>query len=328
MDTDETVLLQAIHQAPGDDLAWQALGDRLEEQGQAERAELLRLTRLLAREPDGEQRVQELLALGVRPCVPVLVNSVGMELALIPRGSFLLGSPRGEKDRSPEEGPRHEVEITRPFYLGVYPVTQRQYEQVMGTNPSHFRVVPGQDTSRFPVENVSWKKAVAFCKKLSDLPEEKRCGRVYRLPTEAEWEYSCRGGARSSSPFHYGASLSSTQANFDGRYPYRGGAEGPYLGRTTPVGSYKPNAWGLFDMHGNVWEWCSDWFDADYYKQSPRRDPPGPSEGSYRVIRGGYWAVSGRDCRSAVRCRGEPAIRGFNLGFRVALVLSGRERAG
>jgi formylglycine-generating enzyme required for sulfatase activity len=271
-----------------------------------------------------EQDMQEALEdlAGPTELPPPITNSVGMKLVLIPPGTFLMGSPEKEKDRSRDEGPPREVEITQPFYLGIYPVTQRQYEQVMGANPSHFWEVPGQDTSRFPVERVSWEEAVEFCKKLSDLPEEKRCGRVYRLPTEAEWEYSCRGGARSSTPFHHGSSLSSTQANFDGRYPYGGGAEGPYLGRTTPVGSYKPNAWGLFDLHGNVWEWCSDWFDAGYYKQSPRQDPPGPPEGSHRVRRGGCWRRYGRYCRSACRGRSGPAIRYSRLGFRVALVLS------
>jgi formylglycine-generating enzyme required for sulfatase activity len=217
------------------------------------------------------------------------------------------------------------------LWLGVYPVTQAEHERVMGSNPSWFSAsgggkekVRGQDTTRFPVECVSWEEAEAFCQKLTELPEEMRRGRLYRLPTEAEWEYSCRGGALSSTPFHFGAILSSTQANFDGRYPYGGADEGPYLERTKAVGSYPANGFGLFDLHGNVWEWCADWYSADYYTQSPRQDPPGPSEGSDRVIRGGSWNSRGQHCRSALRIRSEPAGRYGSLGFRVALVLSSR----
>jgi formylglycine-generating enzyme required for sulfatase activity len=226
-----------------------------------------------------------------------------------------MGSPQHEEDREADEH-LHEVEITRPFHVGIFPVTQQQYQKVMGTNPSHFSAngggqdeVQGLDTGNFPVESVSWEDAVAFCQRLSELPEEKRCGRVYRLPSEAEWEYACRAGT--SAPFHFGRSLSSTQANFDGNFPYGGAAQGPYLWRTTAVGSYKPNAWGLYDMHGNVWECCSDWYAKDYYK------------GARRVIRGGCWSSRGHGCRSAYRGI-ELANRDIDLGFRVALVLSGR----
>jgi formylglycine-generating enzyme required for sulfatase activity len=155
---------------------------------------------------------------------------------------------------------------------------------------------------------------VEFCRKLSDLPREKRARRVYRLPTEAEWEYSCRGGASSSRPFHFGNSLSSKQANF----------HDTALGRTCKVGQYAKNDYGLFDMHGNVWEWCSDWYGEDYYGKSPPRDPQGPSEGSLRVIRGGSWTSPCKACRSGNHDRSEPANRNLNLGFRVALVPSGR----
>jgi formylglycine-generating enzyme required for sulfatase activity len=230
-----------------------------------------------------------------------------------------MGSPPDEKGRQPVEGPQHEVEISKPFYLGVYEVTQAEYEQVMGTNPSCFsptgnrkEQVAGQDTSRFPVELVSWIDAVKFCKKLSELPEEKRAGRVYRLPTEAEWEYACRGGA-SLKPCHFGDSLSSTQANFGGN-----------LGRTTRVGSYPANAFGLCDMHGNVWEWCADWYDGDYYKVSPRKDPKGPATGRNRVLRGGAWFLDGGSCRAA--CRGDlvPCFHVIYIGFRVVLVAGAR----
>jgi formylglycine-generating enzyme required for sulfatase activity len=256
-----------------------------------------------------------------------LGGGVKLEMVLIPAGKFTMGSPAKEEDRSNDEGPQHEVEITRPFYLGIYPVTQGQWKQVMGNNPSWFSAngkgkgeVVGLDTSDFPVETVSWNDAVAFCKKVSELPEEKRAGRVYRLPTEAEWEYSCRGGAKSYQVFSFGNSLSSTQANFNGNFPYGGAAKGPYLGRTCKVGSYKPNGFGLFDMHGNIWQWCADWYDAKYYSNSPRQDPRGPAEGSLRVVRGGCWGSGGRSCRSAYRVRGVPGGRSGDLGVRLALV--------
>ena len=256
-----------------------------------------------------------------------ITNSIGMKLVLIPAGKFLMGSPKDEKDRRDDEE-QHEVSITKPFYLGVYVVTQAEYEKVMGNNPSYFSTkgagkdkVKDMDTGQFPVETVSWDDAVAFCKKLSELPEEKKAGRVYRLPTEAEWEYACRAGTKT--PFHYGDSLSSKQANFDGNFPYGGGDKGPCLVRTAKVGTYAPNAFGLYDMHGNVWEWCQDWYDADYYKNSPKEDPPGPAQASGRVVRGGSWGISGRRCRSAFRGGDGPGIRFDDLGFRVAAVQSG-----
>src|SRR5262249_22585839 len=146
--------------------------------------------------------------------------------------------------------------------------------------------VKQRECRRHPVDSVSWEDAVAFCQKLSEQAEEISKGRTYRLPTEAEWEYACRGGANASTPFAFGESLSSKQANFNGNYPYNA-ARGRYLERTAPVGSYLPNAFGLFDMHGNLWEWCADWYSEDYYSQSPRQDPPGPPRGTLRVLRGG-----------------------------------------
>jgi formylglycine-generating enzyme required for sulfatase activity len=254
-----------------------------------------------------------------------VVNSIGMKFALIPAGTFLMGSPPEEKRRSKDEE-QHEVVITRPFYLGVNPVTQAQWQAVMGNNPSHFCTtgggkddVRGLDTSDLPVESVSWEDATEYLKKLSALKQEVEAGRAYRLPTEAEWEYSCRGGASEYQVFHYGNSLSSTQANYNGTIPYET-PPGPYLERTSRVGSYEPNGFGVFDMHGNVWEWCSDWYDKEYHKQSPRRDPAGPSEGTSRVLRGGSWDCFGQRCRSAWRNSIEPAKRFEYLGFRVALI--------
>jgi uncharacterized protein (TIGR02996 family) len=332
LDVQQT-LLHALHQDPCDKVAWSALADCLEEQGQVERAELLRLSRLpLAAGADrlaAEGRVRELLGAGVKPCVPTLQNSIGMRLALVPPASFLMGSPEDEAERGDDEGPRHEVEISRPFYLGVFPVTQAQYQKVMGSNPSYFcslgggkDQVKGLDTRNFPVEQVSWEDANKFCKELSKLAEEKREKRLYSLPSEAQWEYACRGGAPSSSPFHFGASLSSAQANFDGNYPYGGATVGPYLQRTSAVGAYKiANAFGLFDMHGNVWEWCADWYAADYYAHSPSKAPTGPTTGELRVLRGGSWNDRAWNCRAAYRLRLEPGFRNYDIGFRVVCLL-------
>jgi formylglycine-generating enzyme required for sulfatase activity len=249
---------------------------------------------------------------------------------LIPPGTVRMGSPEEEKDRGPSEGPVHEVAITRPFHLGVYPVTQEQYQRVMGSNPSYFcprgegkDEVAGMDTRLFPVESVSWEEAVAFCAKLSALPEEKRSGRVYRLPSEAEWEYCCRGGAASYQVFHFGNSLSSMQANFVGPYPDGNADKGTDLGRTCKVGSYAANRVGLHDMHGNVWEWCHDWFDEYSYGRSQREDPSGPSEDSDRVIRGGSWNDIDSSCRSAYGGMDCGVFRDGILGCRVALVPSG-----
>jgi formylglycine-generating enzyme required for sulfatase activity len=268
-------------------------------------------------------------------------NSIGMRLVLVKPGTFLMGSPEGEEDRGEYET-QHEVTITRPFYLGAFPVTQGQWKAVMGDNPSWFcrngvgrddvRDVSGADLDLFPVESVSWEEAQDFLKKLAARDEVARNGRKFRLPTEAEWEYACRGGHliqeignRHTLPFHFDgplapqpySSLSSTQANFDGSRPYGGAARGPYLERPSKVGSYEPNALGLYDMHGNVWEWCLDWF-GDYPKE-PATDPSGATEGSDRVYRGGGWRSPAWFCRSANRRRNLPVSRFIYLGFRVAL---------
>jgi formylglycine-generating enzyme required for sulfatase activity len=253
-----------------------------------------------------------------------ITNSIGMRLRLIPAGRFFMGSTNAE-DRPDDETPKHEVEISTPFYLGVYEVTQGQYERVQGKNPSHFsgsgdgssavRNLAG--TGDLPVESVTWGEAVGFCRRLGAMPGEIAAGREYRLPTEAEWEYACRAGTRTA--FHFGAALSSTRANFNGRFPEGGAAEGPYLGRPAPVGSYAPNAFGLFDMHGNVDEWCQDRYGERYYAAGPARDPPGPDQGERRVTRGGSYASLGRCCRSAYRDNALPAARFPGTGFRVAM---------
>jgi formylglycine-generating enzyme required for sulfatase activity len=168
------------------------------------------------------------------------------------------------------------------------------------------------------MEQVSWNDAVAFCARLSELPEEKEAGRVYRLPSEAEWEYACRAGT--TTPFSFGTSASSTQANFIGRYPYNGAEQGPDRQSTTRAGEFPPNAWGLFDMHGNLWEWCSDAYSPTVYARSPRKDPKGPRArgGQRRVLRGGCWAAHGVYCRSAARNKYDSTFRWSAYGFRVA----------
>ncbi|MBI5757980.1 MAG: SUMF1/EgtB/PvdO family nonheme iron enzyme [Planctomycetales bacterium] len=257
-------------------------------------------------------------------------NSIGMQFVLISPGSFLMGAPYNEYQRNANEGPQHRVTLTQPFQMGVYEVTQAEYERVMDVNPSHFSPtgkgsasVTSMDTSRFPVEQVSWDEANEFCKKLSSFEEERVAGRLYRLPTEAEWEYACRAGT--TTPFHLRDSLSSKQANFDGNYPYGGAEKGPNLGRTTTVGSYPPpNDFGLFDMHGNVWEWCQDYYHEKYYAQRVESDPQGPSTGNDRVSRGGSWMYVAAFTRAAFRIGIPPDFRLFTHGFRVVCAIGVR----
>jgi uncharacterized protein (TIGR02996 family) len=323
-------LLAAIQAEPEDDLAWLALADALEEAGDP-RAEITRLVTYLRRTPRGqgrleaEQRLQALLASGARPLMPTVTSSVGIKLVLIPPGTFQMGASAGEYGCEPHELPRHEVSITRAFYLGVTHVTQRQYQAVLGANPSTF--VPGtsypvraRSTAEFPVDGISWNMAIDYCRALTRLPEERAAGRVYRLPTEAEWEYACRAGT--TTPFAFGTSLSSRQANFDGQYPYAA-TTGRYLNRTCKVGSYPPNAFGLHDMHGQLYEWAQDRFGADYYAHSPVEDPRGPTTGTRRVLRGGSWIDAGWMCRSASRSEREAL---HYVGLRVAMTLKPSRR--
>jgi len=259
-----------------------------------------------------------------------IVNSLGMRLVWIPAGAFVMGSPSSELDPYPDESPPHRVEITRPFWLGAWSVTQDEYQRVMGTNPSWFSAtggakgqVWGMNTGRFPVETVSWFEAMQFCQRLSEVPVEKASRRRYRLATEAEWEYACRAGASRFQVFSCGNTLTGQQANFNGNFPFGDAPAGTYLERTTVVGSYPANAWGLYDMHGNVWEWCSDWYGSDYYLNSEVRDPTGPAKGDRRVLRGGSWSFDGWNCRSATRYRSDPAFRSRDLGFRIVCEITG-----
>jgi formylglycine-generating enzyme required for sulfatase activity len=198
------------------------------------------------------------------------------------------------KDSYDWEKPAHEVTLTKPYYLGKFEVTQGQYQQVMGVNPSDFK---GQN---LPVENVSWDDAQEFCKKASG-----KTGHAIRLPTDAEWEHACRAGTKTT--YYTG----DAEADLD-----RSGWYDKNSGNTThPVGQKTPNAWGVYDMHGNVWEWCQDFYEP--YKAEAAADPQGPAQGQYRVLRGGSWFFNPRFCRSAIRFRFVPDLRDFNLGFRV-----------
>jgi uncharacterized protein (TIGR02996 family) len=335
MDT-EAMLLHALHNDPADRMAWLALGDWCEEQGQSDRAELIRLWLALRQRPlevprqPEEDRLSSLLALGVPPCVPLVTNSLGMQFSLVPPGTFWMGAGKDDHDHFVDELPRHRVTLTRAFYLGVSTVTQEQYQTLIGHNPSYFSlhgqgqsVVTGLDTRSFPIEQVSWEDAVIFCARLSALPAERQPGRVYRLPTEAEWEYACRGAGTSTTPFHSGRGLSPALANFDGRFPY-GEPPGHFRSHPVAVGSLPPNVLGLCEMHGNVWEWCADWYDSAYYNGSPAVDPTGPSAGDAHVQRGGSWYSSGRLCRSACR---NVAPNPETTGFRVAMTASGKGSA-
>ena len=243
-----------------------------------------------------------------------ITNRLGMQFRVIPPGTFEMGSPKAEPERSPDE-PLHTVTITQPKLFGVYPVTQGEWTKLMGSNPSHFKTVAGQDTSRFPVEQVSWDDCQEFLKKLNAQYAMK--GWRYRLPTEAEWEYACRAGT--VTPFWFGGELNGQQANCDGNYPYESG-KGPYVKRPCVVGSYKANPYGLYDQHGQVWEWCEDWYGE--YDRSASQDPAGPSSGSSRVLRGGSWYDSASGCRSAFRRSFVPSFRFFSIGFRVLCELS------
>ena len=229
-------------------------------------------------------------------------NSIGMKFKLIPAGEFLMGSPDGDSDADSDEKPQHLVRITKPFYLGVTEVTQEQYERVMGQNPSRFKGDPQR-----PVEMVSWEDAVAFCRKLSEQE-----GQAYRLPTEAEWECACRAGSTTKWSFGDDAAGLKDRAWYDENSDRS----------THPVAQKEPNAFGLYDMHGNVWEWCADWYAGDYYTASPTDDPRGSESGSDRVLRGGGWVYVASGCRAAYRYWGGPGFRYGILGFRLARAVS------
>ena len=225
----------------------------------------------------------------VRQKIEDLGNDVRLEIVYIPEGSFIMGSPIEKAARNSCEGPQHKMTL-QPFYMSKYPITQEQYEVIMGNNPSRFI------GEKRPVEKVSWQDATKFCQRLS-----RKMGRDYRLPRESHWEYACRAGT--TTPFYFGETITFELANFDGRKTHANEPKGAYRERTTDVGIFPPNAFGLYDMHGNVNEWCNDNFDGDKDK---------------KVIRGGDWIVSPSSCRSAFRSSSE--TYGAGIGFRIVIV--------
>jgi formylglycine-generating enzyme len=231
----------------------------------------------------------------------------GIEMVWCPPGEFLMGSPEDEVGREDDET-QHQVMLTRGFWMAKTETTQGQWESVVGENPSEFK------SEDLPVETVSWEDVQGWLEKMNEqapLPS----GWKWALPTEAQWEYACRAGTETV--FSFGNVLDGTQANCDGGYPYGMSAKGPDLEKTTRVGSYATNAWGLHDMHGNVWEWCADWYGD--YPSGSASDPMGASLGSYRVYRGGSWNLNAQLCRTAYRGRDTPSVRYLHLGFRPAL---------
>jgi formylglycine-generating enzyme required for sulfatase activity len=250
---------------------------------------------------------------GEVPSYVEIINGVELEMVEIPGGTFQMGSPANETSRSSEEGPQHQVTVS-PFYIGKYEVTQAQWRAVaslpkvsidLQPNPSVFK------GDNLPVERVSWEDAAEFCARLSKAVEK-----PYRLPTEAEWEYACR--AKTKMPFAFGETITPEQVNYNGNYPYANAPKGNYRKQTTPVGSLgAANGFGLFDMHGNVWEWCNDWYSGKYDSQGPSADPTGSSSGSVRVTRGGGCDSIALKARSAFRSRATPSFRSLNLGFRL-----------
>lgn len=245
--------------------------------------------------------------------VTEIVNSIGMKLQFIEHGKFIMGVPRDEYGRlDDDELPQHEVTLSQSYYIGVHEVTQAQYEAVMAANPSHFR--NSAVSNRLPVENVTWHQAQEFCKRLSARPEEKSNGRVYRLPTEAEWEMACRAGSTTAYSFGDDRRELSNYAWYS-----ENSSE-----HTHPVGSKRPNKFGLYDMHGNVGEWCSNWLGQ--YPNHSVVDPVGPSSGKFKVSRGlsfNHWAVHNR---SGNRSEHLPEVASWTVGFRVVLEASGVQK--
>jgi formylglycine-generating enzyme required for sulfatase activity len=241
------------------------------------------------------------------------INGIILDLALIPAGTFRMGSPSSELQRYDSEGPQRTVNIAS-FLIGQYAVTQAQWRAVAGlpkrqidlnSDPSYFK------GDNLPVENINWLEAVEFCDRLSQFT-----GRSHRLPSEAEWEYACRAGT--TTPFYFGETITTDLVNYDGNYTYGSGPKGIYREKTTVVGSFPPNAFGLYDMHGNLWEWCADpWHEN--YNSAPTDGSVWESRGNtqYRVLRGGSWFNYPRNCRSAFRYGLGPGSRNWGYGFRV-----------
>jgi formylglycine-generating enzyme required for sulfatase activity len=228
-----------------------------------------------------------------------------LEMVKIPGGNFVMGASAAENKQTEREQPQHRVEI-QSFYVGRYPISQAQYQLLMGANPAYFQ------GNKHPIENINYYQAIEFCKVLTH-----KTGRAYRLPSEAEWEYACRAG--STTPFHCGATMMSDLGNLDGREGYNHSPESEYRQGTTPVGNFPPNAFGLSDMHGNVLEWCSDYWQDNYHKAPDHGKPWLDGDPNYHPVRGGSWSTPPRDCRSASRCAMSAFYCDRTIGFRVAL---------
>jgi formylglycine-generating enzyme required for sulfatase activity len=258
---------------------------------------------------DGTEKIADYAkAVRLPPTLSVDVgDGVMLDANLIPAAMFTMGSAENELGHTTAEN-QHLVHLSKPFYMSKYEITQEVYEKVMGAqaNKSEFK------GPKHPEDRVSWPDAENFCKALSA-----KIKKPVRLPTEAEWEFACRAG--STTLFHFGDSITSTLANIYGKSPVNG-EKGEYRGKTMPVGSFQPNAFGLFDMHGNCWEWVSDW-RADY-PVNPTVDPQGPEKGSIKVLRGGSWYSKGLSCRTANRDGDKPTDAGTHYGFRVVIDLS------
>jgi formylglycine-generating enzyme required for sulfatase activity len=229
-------------------------------------------------------------------------------MVVIPAGRFLMGAPKDETQRENNERP-HEVVIKRAFALGKYPVTFEEYDRFCVATKRDKPSDEGWGRDQRPVIYVNWPDAMAYCAWLSE-----QTGQAYRLPTEAEWEYACRAGT--TTPFYFGATISTDQANYDGRSTYGSGRQGTYRQHTTPVGEFPANAWGLYDMHGTVWEWTGSVYDTNYGGAEQRRADA--NESDYRVVRGGSWVYSPGRLRSASRFRYSPDDRNSGLGFRIS----------
>ncbi|TVP61191.1 MAG: protein kinase [Nodularia sp. (in: Bacteria)] len=238
-----------------------------------------------------------------------LPNGVFLEMVQIPGGTFSMGSPPDEAQRDDDESPQRQVRIPG-FFMGKYPVTQAQYQAIMGTNPANFK------GEKRPVEQVSWDEAVEFCEKLGQ-----STGKTYRLPSEAEWEYACRAGT--TTPFYFGETITTDLVNYDGNNPYASAPKGEYRQQTTDVGNFLPNSFGLYDMHGNTWEWCLDIYNSSY-QGAPIDGSPWLNGGdnNKRLLRGGAWIFGAWVCRSANRNHDTRANRSYNVGFRVVAVVA------
>ncbi|BAZ85800.1 hypothetical protein NIES806_20040 [Dolichospermum compactum NIES-806] len=233
-----------------------------------------------------------------------LGNGVLLEMVEIPGGTFIMGSPASEAERVSSEGPQRQVKVPS-FYMGKYELTQAQYQAIMGTNPwTNPYSFKGDNR---PVETVSWNDAVAFCEKLSQ-----KTGKNYRLPSEAEWEYACRAGT--TTPFYFGESITPDLVNYDGNYAYASAPKGKYRQQTTDVGTFPPNAFGLYDMHGNVWEWCQDDY-IDSYNNAPTDGSALTGRSGRKLLRGGSWSNDPSYCRSAYRGNDNPDSRPRTMGF-------------